>query len=177
MIHLFYGSALAFGHAGLPPVDTISNLGITFDTYLTISTMLVNLLLVVSLKMYSSAVALQPQPPSFLVNRFIVSGVNYRNSLQAEVIIVIVIVNSRFLQRPQKRSRGNQLVHRRLSKTKSIGSGADPESQAGRKADRQWMLFGVKTGREVGRRGWIRIEFFREQYFQFGVRKLWRDSY
>jgi len=26
---------------------------------------------------------------------------------------VIVIVNSRFLQRPQKRSRGNQLVHRR----------------------------------------------------------------
>jgi len=39
------------------------------------------------------------------------------------------------------------------------------------------MVFGVKTGREVGRRGWIRIEFFREQYFQFGVRKLWRDSY
>ena len=47
----------------------------------------------------------------------------------------IVIVNSRFLQRPQKRSRGNQLIHRRLSKTKSIGSVSDPESQAGRQSD------------------------------------------
>src|SRR6218665_3350587 len=37
--------------------------------------------------------------------------------------IKIVIVSSRFLQRPQKRSLGNQLSHRRLSKTKSIGSG------------------------------------------------------
>src|SRR6218665_3018924 len=42
----------------------------------------------------------------------------------------IVIVNSRFLERPQKRSRRNQLIHRRLTKTKSIGSGQDPESQA-----------------------------------------------
>jgi len=33
---------------------------------------------------------------------------------------VIVIVNSRFSQRPQKRSRGNQHIHRRLTKTKSI---------------------------------------------------------
>jgi len=31
-----------------------------------------------------------------------------------------------------KWSRGNQLIYRRLSKTKSIGSGSDPESQAGR---------------------------------------------
>src|SRR6218665_3599710 len=30
--------------------------------------------------------------------------------------IVIVIVNSIFLQRPQMRSRGNQLIHRRLQK-------------------------------------------------------------
>jgi len=44
--------------------------------------------------------------------------------------IVIVIVNSVFLQRTQKRSRGNQLIHRRLFKTKSIGSRSDPESQA-----------------------------------------------
>ena len=48
---------------------------------------------------------------------------------------VIVIVNSRFLERPQKRSRRNQLIHRRLTKTKSIGSGHDPESQAGRQSD------------------------------------------
>ena len=50
-------------------------------------------------------------------------------------LIVTVIVSSIFLQRPQKRSRGNQLIHRRLSKTKSIGSGSDPESQAGRQSD------------------------------------------
>jgi len=31
-----------------------------------------------------------------------------------------LIINYRFLQRPQK-SRRNQLIHRRLSKTKSIG--------------------------------------------------------
>ena len=49
--------------------------------------------------------------------------------------IVIVIVNSRFLERPQKRRRRNQLIHRRLTKTKSIGSGQDPESQAGRQSD------------------------------------------
>src|SRR6218665_3138385 len=42
---------------------------------------------------------------------------------------VIVIVNLRFLQRPQKRSCGNQLIRRRLSKTKLIGSRSDPESQ------------------------------------------------
>ena len=48
------------------------------------------------------------------------------------IVIVIVIVNSWFLERPQKRSRRNQLIHRRLTKTKSIGRGQDPESQAGR---------------------------------------------
>jgi len=42
-----------------------------------------------------------------------------------------ILVNSRFLQRPQKQSRGNQLIHRRFSKAKSIGSGSDSESQAG----------------------------------------------
>src|SRR6218665_794397 len=79
-------------------------------------------------------------------------------------VLVIVIGNSdsRFLQRPQKRSRGNQLIRRRLSNTKSIVSGSDPESQtsrqAGRHADRQtdrqtvkrlwWMVF--ETGKDVG---------------------------
>src|SRR6218665_122562 len=47
----------------------------------------------------------------------------------------IVIVISRLLERPQKRSRRNQLIHRRLTKTKSIGSGQDLESQAGRQSD------------------------------------------
>ena len=31
---------------------------------------------------------------------------------------------------PQKQSHGNKLIHRRLSKIKSIGSVSDPESQA-----------------------------------------------
>src|SRR6218665_98573 len=57
------------------------------------------------------------------------------------VYIVIVILNSRFLERPQKRSRGNQLIHMRLSNTKSIGSGSDPESQAGRQAGRQTYIY------------------------------------
>src|SRR6218665_834465 len=47
----------------------------------------------------------------------------------------IVIVNSTFLERPQKRSRRNQLIHMRLTKTISIGSGQDPKSQAGRQSD------------------------------------------
>ena len=51
------------------------------------------------------------------------------------VFVVIVIVNSRFLERPQKLSRGNQLIHRRLTKTISMGSGQDPESQACKQSD------------------------------------------
>src|SRR6218665_4160240 len=45
------------------------------------------------------------------------------------IVVIIVIVNSRCVQRRQKRSCGDQLIYRRLSKTKSIGSGSDPESQ------------------------------------------------
>jgi len=37
-------------------------------------------------------------------------------SINVSTLIKIVIVISRFLERPQKRSRGNQLIHRRLSK-------------------------------------------------------------
>src|SRR6218665_1709286 len=67
----------------------------------------------------------------------------------------IVFVNSIFLQRPKKRSRGNQLIHRRLSKPKSIGGGSDPERQAGRQSDGYggWCLELRRGGREVGRRG------------------------
>ena len=63
--------------------------------------------------------------------------------------IVIVIVNSRFLERSQKLSRENQLIHRRLTKTKSIGSGQDPESQAGRQSDGygRWCLELRRGGR------------------------------
>ena len=57
------------------------------------------------------------------------------------VLTVVVIVNSRFLQRPQKRSRSKQLINRCLTKTKSIGGGQDPESQAGR----QSVVDGVRS--------------------------------
>ena len=83
-----------------------------------------------------------------------------------------VIVISIFLQRPQKRSRGNHLIHRRLSKTKSIDS---PESQAGRQSDGYdgWCL---ELRWEGGRRGQVRLGFVEEQCFKFGVKELWRDS-
>src|SRR6218665_1696886 len=60
------------------------------------------------------------------------------------------IVNSRFLERPQKRSGGNQLIHRRLTRTKSIGSGQDSESQAGRLSDGNvgWCLELRRGGKE-----------------------------
>jgi len=38
------------------------------------------------------------------------------------------------------------------------------------------MVFGIEMGREVRRRGRIRIRFVEEQCFQFGVKELWRDS-
>jgi len=46
------------------------------------------------------------------------------------------------MERQQKRSRGNQLIHRRFIRAKSIGSGQDPESQAGRQSDGygEWCL-------------------------------------
>jgi len=34
------------------------------------------------------------------------------------------------------------------------------------------MVFGVVTGREVGRRGQIRTGFFEEQCFKFGVKEI-----
>src|SRR6218665_1125946 len=54
---------------------------------------------------------------------------------------------------PTKRSRGNQLIHRHLSKIKSLGSGSVPESQAGRQKVRRlwWVVLGVETGKLVGR--------------------------
>src|SRR6218665_3848702 len=78
------------------------------------------------------------------------------------------IVNSRFLERPQKRSGGNQLIHRRLTRTKSIGSGQNPES--GRQTARRlcWRVFGVETGRygEDDDR-WAHV--FHERWNNFGL--------
>src|SRR6218665_1868587 len=48
------------------------------------------------------------------------------------MFFVIIIVISRFLPHPQKQSRGNQLIYRCLTRTKSIGRGQDKGSQAGR---------------------------------------------
>jgi len=61
-----------------------------------------------------------------------------------------------------------------LSKTKSIGSGSDSESQSGRQTVRRlwWIAFRVKMGREVRRRGWIRKGFVEEQCFKFGMKEL-----
>ena len=58
----------------------------------------------------------------------------------------------------------------------------DRQRVRSRESDRQtviwlWrMVFGVEMGREVGRRGQIRIGFVEEQCFKFGVKELWRDS-
>ena len=35
------------------------------------------------------------------------------------------------------------------------------------------MVFGVETGKEVGRRGQIRIRFIEEKCFQYGVKELY----
>jgi len=52
-----------------------------------------------------------------------------------------VIVISRFLQRPQKRNRGNQLIHRRLTKIDR----QRVKIQSGRQTVRRlwWMVLGV----------------------------------
>ena len=67
--------------------------------------------------------------------------------LSDSFFIVIVIINSRFLEHPQKWNRGNQLIHRRLTRTKSIRSGQHPETrESGTQTVRRlWrMVFGVR---------------------------------
>jgi len=46
------------------------------------------------------------------------------NTLLRRRNLNIMIVNSTFLQHPQKRNRGNQLIRRQLTRTKSIGTGS-----------------------------------------------------
>jgi len=47
--------------------------------------------------------------------------------------------------------------------------------ESGRQAVRWWMVFGVEMGRNVRRRGRIKMIFVEEQCFQFGMKELWRD--
>src|SRR6218665_2872912 len=55
-----------------------------------------------------------------LTNR---NGVPVRSVPFRALGVVIVILNLRFLQRLQKRSRRNQFIHRHLTRTQSIGRG------------------------------------------------------
>jgi len=70
------------------------------------------------------------------------------------LIIVIVIVNSRFLQRLQKRSRRELAYSQALNQNK-IDRQRPRSRESGRQTVRRlwWMVFGVETAREVrGRR-------------------------
>src|SRR6218665_4117122 len=70
-------------------------------------------------------------------------GTRYGSEIKATGGFLLVIVGPNLnrirkhevLQRPQKRSRGNQLIRRRLSQAKSIGKGQNTESQAGIQSD------------------------------------------
>ena len=64
----------------------------------------------------------------------------------------IIIVNSKFLQRPQKRSRGNQLIHRRCPKQNRLAAG---QIQGVRQAGRQSDGYGRRCSelRRGGRQG------------------------
>ena len=53
---------------------------------------------------------------------------------------------------PTKAKWRKQLIHRHLSKTKSIDRRSRSRESDG-KTVRRWMVFGVEKGREVGRRG------------------------
>src|SRR6218665_2488621 len=59
--------------------------------------------------------------------------------------------NSRFLERPQKRSSGNQFIHRRLTRTKLIGKSQNPDIQADSQTsmmDGGWCLELRRDGRD-----------------------------
>src|SRR6218665_507511 len=50
--------------------------------------------------------------------------------------------------------------------------------ESGRQTVRRlwWMVFGVETGRYVGRRGQIRKGFVQEPCFKFEANELWRNN-
>ena len=77
---------------------------------------------------------------------------------------VQVIVNSRFLQHQHKQSRWNLLIHRRLTKTKSIGRRLRC-IESGSQSDGYGLWSSDSKG--VGRRVWIRIGFLRSSFTSF----------
>src|SRR5688572_28723118 len=91
-----------------------------------------------------------------------------KNTIFTSIRNRIIIVNSIFLQRPQKRSRGNQLIHRRLTKTESIGRGSKSR-ESGRQTVRRlrWMMLRVDMAREVRGSEGIGLGFAKKQCFQF----------
>src|SRR6218665_1098343 len=85
-------------------------------------------------------------------------------SVFTRVTVLIVTVNPRFLELPQRRSRENQLIYRRLTRTKSIGSGQDPESQTGRQSGGYggWCLELRREARRYGRMGKTRASLLNQ---------------
>src|SRR6218665_3061023 len=77
---------------------------------------------------------------------------NYRFCPPIIAIIVIVIVNSRFLERPQK---SQEPAYSQALNQNKIDRQRSRSRDSGRQRVRRlwWMVFGVETGREVrGRR-------------------------
>jgi len=71
----------------------------------------------------------------------------------------VAIVISKFLQRPQKQSGGNQLIHRRLIKARSIGCGwSSRESDKQTVGRLRWLVFRAELAREEKTRRGIRID-------------------
>ena len=89
------------------------------------------------------------------------------------VPIVIVIVNSRFLQRSQKCSNRNQLIHRHLIKATSICSGSRDRESAGRQLDSIGgrcldLLRQKETGISKGfKRGFLKMEWVKSSQKSF----------
>src|SRR6218665_435061 len=90
------------------------SLSVSLSVYVSVSVPLS-----ISLSLLPFCILLIFSSPNLLLQRL--EGKQGYGTIRTADLPVIVIVNSRFLQRPQKRSRRNQLIHRRLSKTKSTG--------------------------------------------------------
>ena len=60
------------------------------------------------------------------------------------------------------------LIQNKINRQRVRSRESDRQSTIARRL--WWMVFGVKTGREVGRRGWIRIGFVEKQGFKFGLK-------
>ena len=72
-----------------------------------------------------------------------------KSYLDTHVSIFVIRNRKLLISRAPTKAKSNQLIHRRLTKSKSIGSGQDPESQAGRQSDGygEWYLELRRGGR------------------------------